>query len=69
MTEYINQFDEPLEEFNIKCNKAVEELRKLALGHSGNKNDSEFRRILSKIEGIEIARGWVNDEFKIYTGV
>ena len=56
MTIYI---DDRLEA-NRRCDKAVFELSKIAIGYLADKNVIEYNRIMGKIEGIKLAQDYFN---------
>jgi len=56
MTIYID--DRP--EANTRCDKAVFELAKIAVGYLADKNLIEYKRIMGKIEGIKLAQDYFN---------
>ncbi len=60
MTIYI---DDRLEA-NRRCDKAVFELSKIAIGYLADKNLIEHNRIMGKIEGIKLAQDYFQYYFR-----
>ena len=56
MTIYI---DDRLEA-NRRCDKAVFELSKIAVGYLSDKNLIEYTRIMGKIEGLKLSQDYFN---------
>ena len=56
------------EEFNQRCNKAIEELNKMANNYLINGNVHEYSRLSGKVEGIKLAQSYANEMIKAPTG-
>jgi len=49
-----------MDEFNRRCEKAIEELTKLAHNYLADKNIIEYNRIMGKIEGVKLAQDYAS---------